>query len=117
MPIREAAEVVEDRDDTARCSSAVLLAAQPPADHLHVAHGAEDLACNQDHVGPGCVETCGQYAVIAEHANFPVLEAIKDLFPHDGPRVIYGETTRLGAARLAAENIVFKQIPYDVKMR
>ena len=46
-----------------------------------------------------------------------VLEAIKDLFPHDGPRVIYGETTRLGAARLAAENIVFKQIPYDVKMR
>lgn len=45
-----------------------------------------------------------------------VLEAIKDICPHDGPRVIYGETTRLGAARLAAENIVFKQIPYDVKM-
>lgn len=46
-----------------------------------------------------------------------VLEAIKGIYPHDGPRVIYGETTRLGAARLAAENIVFKQIPYDVKMR
>jgi len=46
-----------------------------------------------------------------------VLEAIKELFPHDGPKVIYGETTRLGAARLAAENITFKQIPYDVKMR
>ncbi len=36
---------------------------------------------------------------------------------HDGRRVIYGETTRLGAARLAAENITFNQIPYYVKMR
>lgn len=46
-----------------------------------------------------------------------VLDAIKELFPHNGPMVIYGETTRLGASRLAAENIVFKQIPYDVKIR
>lgn len=46
-----------------------------------------------------------------------VLDAIKEIFPHNGPKVIYGETTRLGAARLAAENITFKQIPYDVKMR
>lgn len=46
-----------------------------------------------------------------------VLDAIKNLFPHDGPKVIYGETTRLGASRLAAESIVFKQIPYDVKIR
>lgn len=34
--------------------------------------------------------------------------------PHDGPKVIYGETTRLGAAALERERIVFKQIPYDV---
>lgn len=46
-----------------------------------------------------------------------VLQAIHDIFPHVGRKVIYGETTRLGAARLAAENIAFKQIPYDVKMR
>lgn len=46
-----------------------------------------------------------------------VLQALKDVFPHDGPRVVYGETCRLGAARLAAEQITFKQIPYDVKMR
>jgi adenine-specific DNA-methyltransferase len=46
-----------------------------------------------------------------------VLQAIHDIFPHAGHKVIYGETTRLGAARLAAENIIFKQIPYDVKMR
>ena len=46
-----------------------------------------------------------------------VLQAINDIFPHAGRKVIYGETTRLGAARLAMENITFKQIPYDVKMR
>lgn len=46
-----------------------------------------------------------------------VLEHIKVLFPHDGPMVIYGETTRLGEARLAAEGVTFKQIPYDVKIR
>lgn len=46
-----------------------------------------------------------------------VLQAINDIFPHAGHKVIYGETTRLGAARLAAESITFKQIPYDVKMR
>lgn len=46
-----------------------------------------------------------------------VLHAIGEIFPHDGPKVIYAETARLGASRLAAENITFKQIPYDVKMR
>ena len=46
-----------------------------------------------------------------------VLDVIKQIYPHEGPRVIYGETSRLGAARLAAEGITFKQIPYDIKMR
>ncbi|NOU01874.1 MAG: site-specific DNA-methyltransferase [Gallionella sp.] len=46
-----------------------------------------------------------------------VLQAINEICPHAGHKIIYGETTRLGAARLAAENITFKQIPYDVKMR
>lgn len=46
-----------------------------------------------------------------------VLEAIDGIFPHDGPMVIYGETCRLGGSKLAAEQITFKQIPYDVKMR
>ena len=39
-----------------------------------------------------------------------------ELLPEfDGPKVIYGETSRLGSARLKQENITFKQIPYDVK--
>lgn len=46
-----------------------------------------------------------------------VLQAIKEIFPHDGPKVVYGETCRLGSSKLAAEQITFKQIPYDVKMR
>jgi adenine-specific DNA-methyltransferase len=46
-----------------------------------------------------------------------VLQAIKDIFPQEGHRVIYGELSRLGPARLAAEGITFKQIPYDVYMR
>lgn len=44
--------------------------------------------------------------------------AVLDALPrHDGPKVIYGETSRLGAARLLAEGITFKQIPYDVRTR
>jgi adenine-specific DNA-methyltransferase len=46
-----------------------------------------------------------------------VLQAINEIFPHAGPKVVYGEMSRLGASRLSAEGITFKQIPYDVKMR
>ncbi|WP_025915615.1 site-specific DNA-methyltransferase [Herminiimonas sp. CN] len=46
-----------------------------------------------------------------------VLQSINDIFPHAGPKVVYGETTRLGASRLAVEGVTFKQIPYDVKIR
>ena len=46
-----------------------------------------------------------------------VLQAIKEVFPHDGPRIVYGEVSRIGASRLAAEGITFKQIPYDIQMR
>lgn len=34
---------------------------------------------------------------------------------HHGPKVIFGETARLGPARLQQEQITFKQIPYDVR--
>jgi len=40
-----------------------------------------------------------------------------ELPEHRGPWVIYGEATKLGAARLEAENIVFRQTPYDVRAR
>lgn len=47
----------------------------------------------------------------------PVLEILDEYFPHDGPKVIYGETSRIGESRLAADQITFRQIPYDIKVR
>lgn len=47
----------------------------------------------------------------------PVLEILDEYFPYDGPKVIYGETSRIGESRLAAEQITFRQIPYDIKVR
>jgi adenine-specific DNA-methyltransferase len=35
----------------------------------------------------------------------------------NGKKVIYGETTRLGIARLEENKIIFKQTPYDIKAR
>lgn len=42
---------------------------------------------------------------------------LAELPEHDGPKVIYGESSRLGASRLLKEGITFKQIPYDVRTR
>jgi len=41
---------------------------------------------------------------------------LRELPPHDGPRIIYGEGCRLGPARLKREGIVFRQIPYEIKV-
>ena len=50
-----------------------------------------------------------------------VLQALKavplESGPHAGPRVVHGEACRLGAARLAAEGMVFRQIPYELAAR
>jgi site-specific DNA-methyltransferase (adenine-specific)/adenine-specific DNA-methyltransferase len=35
---------------------------------------------------------------------------------HDGPKVIYGEGSRLVAARLKREGVTFKQVPYEIKV-
>ncbi|MDP1830969.1 MAG: site-specific DNA-methyltransferase [Geothrix sp.] len=43
-----------------------------------------------------------------------VLEALP---PFDGPKVIFGEATRLGPDRLRALGITFKQTPFDLKAR
>ena len=36
---------------------------------------------------------------------------------HDGPKVIFGEASRIGASRLTELGICFKQTPYDIKAR
>jgi len=46
-----------------------------------------------------------------------LLASIRAMAGHDGPLTIYGEASRIGAARLKAEGVTFKQTPYDVKAR
>ena len=46
-----------------------------------------------------------------------VLEHLLESHPHAGNKVIFGEASRLGAARLAENHIEFKQIPYELHDR
>lgn len=47
----------------------------------------------------------------------PILAWLQAKHPHDGPKVIYGESIRIGEERLVQANVTFKQIPYDVVLR
>lgn len=49
--------------------------------------------------------------------NVLTTPVLKKLPEHDGPKVVYGEGCRFGAARLKKEQITFKHIPYDIKAR
>ena len=47
-----------------------------------------------------------------------VLDALKALLPdHAGQWVVFGESCRLSPRRLAAAEVRFKQIPYDIRIR
>jgi len=52
----------------------------------------------------------------ANGGNVLTSKVLAALPTHDGPKVIYGEACRMGAARLKREGIVFKQIPYEVQV-
>jgi len=47
--------------------------------------------------------------------NVLTSKTLAALPPHKGPKVIYGEGSRLGPARLKRENITFRQLPYEIK--
>lgn len=49
--------------------------------------------------------------------NVLTSRVLRGLAAFDGPKVIYGESSRFGAERLRAERITFKQTPYDIKTR
>jgi len=49
--------------------------------------------------------------------NVLTSKVLANLPAFDGPKVIYGETTRMGAMRLDEHHITFKQTPYDIKVR
>ena len=46
-----------------------------------------------------------------------VLAHLLETHPHTGKKVVFGEASRLGLARLTTENIEFKQIPYELHDR
>lgn len=46
-----------------------------------------------------------------------LLERLRAESGWNGPMTVYGEWSKLGAARLAEAQVVFKQTPYDVKAR
>ncbi|MBN2301145.1 MAG: site-specific DNA-methyltransferase, partial [Lentisphaerae bacterium] len=49
--------------------------------------------------------------------NVLTRSVLADLPLHNGSKVIYGTSCRLSEARLQRENIVFRQIPYEVKVK
>ncbi len=48
--------------------------------------------------------------------NVVTASVLATLPPHNGPKVIYAEGCRIGAARLERESISFKQTPYDLRI-
>jgi adenine-specific DNA-methyltransferase len=48
--------------------------------------------------------------------NVLTLKLLDKLPEHQGRKIIYGEASRLGKERLSELNIIFKQIPYDIKV-
>lgn len=52
-----------------------------------------------------------------DSGNVLTSKMLAALLPFDGPKVIYGESSRFGAERLRVERITFKQTPYDIKAR
>lgn len=46
-----------------------------------------------------------------------VLQAIKAIVPHAGPKIVFGESCRLSASRLTVNEMRFRQIPYDIRAR
>jgi adenine-specific DNA-methyltransferase len=63
---------------------------------------------------------CGKQLSVGDRSpaggNVLTNAILKALPAHDGPRIVYGEGCRLGKARLKREGILFKQIPYGVKV-
>ena len=48
--------------------------------------------------------------------NALTASVLADLPPHDGSRVIYGTSCRLGPARLRREGVTFRHIPYRLEV-
>lgn len=52
----------------------------------------------------------------SDGGNVLTAKILANLPKHNGPKVIFGEGCRLGEARLRREQIIFKQLPYEIKV-
>lgn len=52
-----------------------------------------------------------------DSGNVLTMKVLNSIPEYEGEKVIYGEASRLGEARLKELNITFKQTPYDIKFR
>lgn len=52
----------------------------------------------------------------ANGGNVLTTDVLRSLPAHDGPSVVYGEGCRLSKARLRREHVVFKQVPYEIRV-
>jgi len=52
-----------------------------------------------------------------DEGNVLTKTVLKDLPPHEGPKVIYGEEAKFSDDTLRRKGITFRQIPYDIKAR
>jgi site-specific DNA-methyltransferase (adenine-specific)/adenine-specific DNA-methyltransferase len=48
--------------------------------------------------------------------NILTREILASLPPHEGTRIIYGNGCRISPERLRRENIIFRQVPYEVRV-
>lgn len=48
--------------------------------------------------------------------NVLTADVLENLPPHDGARIVYGVGCRLGPERLRRAGVIFKQVPYQIKV-
>jgi adenine-specific DNA-methyltransferase len=114
-------EPVFDRDG--RINKAISFATL--AAHVWFSETGIPLAIRSDTPWLGAHNGTGYYLLYngilgdkrPDNGNVLTNRVLQDLPPFDGPKVVYGEISRLGVERLRGERIVFKQIPYDIKAR
>ena len=97
----------------------------PLAAHIWFLETGIPYSGNADSPLLGCHEGIGYYLLYngilgdnrPEGGNVLSTKVLTCLPPHDGPKVIFGEGCLLSDERLKSREIMFRQIPYDIKAR
>jgi site-specific DNA-methyltransferase (adenine-specific)/adenine-specific DNA-methyltransferase len=96
------------------------------ARHVYFTETGEPLPCKIDATGP-LLGVCRGLAVYLLYngilkdkspngGNVLTTGLLGRLPKHDGPKVVYGTACRIGLERLRRENIIFKQLPYKLRV-